>query len=320
MNRYLFKFLNLKIAIFQKFIKLLTLFFFFTPKIFKIINFDHKNRFYRSILIKETVYLLKKILKSFNYNLPIIIDKDNITIDVDGVLITPGSISRYYKKPHNVKYFNQAKYLDDLFDFSDARVFIDIGACIGEYSIYFAKKYQESKIYSIEANEENLKLFKENIRINKTEKAIKIIGKAITDIENQNYYVVPNTLQSEVIIDNYNSKQKTITLSSLISDERLDKIDFLKIDIEGSNYKIAQCVINNSKRINAIQYEFSKGPTNVFINLIDKVNDFYNFYLLEDDKFKIIDEISLKEKIKSQSPKIKDGFDVFFMKKEIRKN
>lgn len=315
MKKNLLKFLNLKIAIFKNFIKFLKLFYFYTPKIFKIVDFDHNNRFYRSILIKETASLLKEILKSFNYNLPIIIDKDKIIIDVDGVLLVPDGISRYYKKPHNVKYFNQAKYLDDLFDFSDARVFIDIGACIGEYSIYFAKKYQESKIYSVEANEENLKLFKDNIRINKTEKQIKIIGKAITDIENQNYYVVPNTLQSEVIIDNNNSNQKTITLSSLISDERLDKIDFLKIDIEGSNYKIAQCVVNNVTKINAIQYEFSKGPSNVFLNLIDQVNDFYDFYLLEGENFKIIDEISLKEKIKSQGPKIEGGFDVFFMKK-----
>jgi len=315
MNKVIAKLNNVIIRLFTLLIKLLSLLFFYTPKIFKVLNFNEKNRFYRSILISKTTLLLKKVLKSLNYNLPITINKDRVIVDIDGVLIVPGDINKYYKIESNWKYHNQAKQLEELYDFSNARIFIDIGACIGEYSIYFAKKYSQSKIYSIEASEKNLELFKENIKMNKSESSIKIIENAISDVQNQNFYVSENTQLSEVIIRNNNSQKKTITLSSLISNEKLNKIDFLKIDIEGSNYKVAQCIVDNSSKINAIQYEFAKGPSNIFINLIDQVSSAYDFYLLEEEKFKIINEINLKNKIKSQGTNIRNGFDVFFKKK-----
>ena len=293
MNKIIAKLNNLIIRLFTLLIKFLSSLFFYTPKIFKVVNFNEKNPFYRSILIRTTTLLLKKVLKSLNYNLPIIINKDEVIVDVDGVLIVPGNINRYYKIESNWKNHNQAKKLEELFDFSNARIFIDIGACIGEYSIYFAKKYSQSKIYSIEASENNLELFKENIKINKCESSIKIIKNAISDIQNQNFYVSENKQQSEVIISGKNSQKKTITLSSLIYNEKLDKIDFLKIDVEGSNYKLAKCIVDNSSKINAIQYEFSKGPSNIFINLIDQVSNVYDFYLYEEDKFIKIDKNNL---------------------------
>ena len=315
MNKIMAKLNNQIIRLFKLLIRLLSLLFFYTPKIFKAINLDEKNRFYRSILIRETSLLFKKVLKSLNYNLPITINTDKVIIDVDGVLIVPGNINRYYKIESNRKYHNEAKKLEELFDFSNARIFIDIGACIGEYSIYFAKKYPQSKIYSFEASENNLELFKENIKLNKSESSIKIIYNAISDVQNQNYYLSEASQQSEVIISSKHSEKKTVTLSSFISNEKLDKIDFLKIDIEGSNYKLAQCIVDNYSKINAIQYEFAKGPSNLFINLIDQVSNVYDFYLNEEEKFKVINEIDLKNKIKSQVSNISDGFDVFFKKK-----
>lgn len=306
---------NTIIRLFKLSIRMMSCLFFYTPKIFKVINFNEKNRFFRSILIKETILLLKKILKSLNYNLSITINKDKVIINLDGVLIVPGYINRYYKIESKSKYHNEAKKLEELFDFSKGRIFIDIGACIGEYSIYFAKKYPQSKIYSIEASKKNLELFKENMRLNNCENSIEIIENAISDVQNQNFYVSENKQKSEVIISSNYSQKKTITLSFLISDKKLDKIDFLKIDVEGSNHKLAQSIVDNCSKINAIQYEFFKGPSNIFINLIDRVSDIYDFYLYEDQKFIIINEIDLKNKIKSQGLNIVSKFDVFFKKK-----
>jgi FkbM family methyltransferase len=247
--------------------------------------------------------------------LPITISKEKVILNVDGVLLIPGNMNRYFKMTGHRKYYNEAKILENLFDFSDAKNFVDIGACIGEYSIYFAKKYPRSKILSVEPNENNLKLFRENIKINRTEESIKIIENAISDIQNQNYYTTPNDGESEVILDNNNSQKKTITLSSLISNENLDKIDFLKIDVEGSNYKLAKCIVDNSSKINAIQYEFYKGPSNIFINLINQVSNVYDFYLYEEDKFIRIDKNKLIDKIKSEGSEIiRNSIDVFFKK------
>ena len=303
------------IRLFRVSMKLLSVLFFNIPKIFKILKFNEKNRFYRSILIGQTVLLLKKILKSLNYNLPITISKDKVIVEVDGVLIVTDKINRYFKISGNDKYYNQAKIISEFFDFPNKSIFIDIGACVGEYSIYFAKKFPLSKIYSIEANENNLKILKDNIRINKTEQQIKIFENAISNIKNQNYSVTEKGQESEVIISNNVSLKKTITLSSLISEEKIEKIDFLKIDIEGSNYKIAKCIIDNFSKINAIQYEFSKGPSNIFLDLINQSSSVYNFYILQENKFQKINESNLKIKIQNEGSEKEINFDVFFKKK-----
>ncbi len=51
-----------------------------------------------------------------------------------------------------------------------------------------------------------------------------------------------------------------ITLASIIEENKLDKIDLLKLDCEGSEYKILyQCPSNQFKRISAICLETHKG-------------------------------------------------------------
>ena len=100
---------NVITKLFTLLIKLLSFFFFYTPKIFKVLNFNEKNRFYRSIIIRQTTLLLKKVLKSLNYNLPITISKDRVIVDIDGVLIVSGHINRYFKISDSKKYHNEAK-------------------------------------------------------------------------------------------------------------------------------------------------------------------------------------------------------------------
>lgn len=309
---------KLIIKFFYLFIKILSFLYITLPKIFKVINFNKSNRFYRSIYIRESLNLIKKIFNSLNYNIPVTISKDKIILNIDGVLINLNDISRYLKKKDQ-KYHNGAKYLEDLFDFSNAKIFLDFGACIGEYSIYFAKNYPQSKIFSFEANPANLKHFKENIKINNVEKNIKIFENAISDSDNKNYSIINKKQSSEVIISNNKVSNRTLTLSSIISNEKLDKIDFIKIDIESSNYKVSKCIIDNASKIDGIQYEFSKGPQDKFINLVEKVNNIYEYYIIDENEFKIINLSDLKEKIKKNVFTSRNGFDVFFKKKYNQK-
>ena len=298
-----------------------------SPKIFRIANLNEKNSNYRSILIRETAFLLQKILIKLNYSLPITISKDRIIVDVDGVLLIQNSINinfkkkhkhsinRYYKK-HNQKYYNEAKLLDDSFKFTYPKIIIDLGACIGEYSIYFAKKYPQSTIYSIEANSNNFRILQENIKINRTEKNIKVFNNAISDKENENYFSTYGNQDSEVIISNNNNHiNKTITLSSLLHKEKLNKIDLIKIDIESSNYKVVKCIINNLDKIENIYYEFSKGPQNIFIDLIERVQNIYDFYICDNGQFIITDAVNLIDKIKKNVFLKEGSLDIFFKKK-----
>jgi len=308
---------TLNTKLFSLLINLLSSLYFLAPKISKLLNLNKKDRYYRSILINKTLSLLQKILLSINYNVPLTIYKKKVIVDLDGVLLIPGKINRYYKLPHNKKYNNEAKYLEELLDFCDARNIIDIGACIGEYSIYFAKNFPKSKVISVEVEQSNLKLLEENIRLNKCDNSIKVIKNAVSDFAGQNFSIIGNTQESEAVVSNTYSELKTITLSSLINSEKLDKIDFLKVDIEGSNYKVSQCIINNLSKINAFQYAFEKGPPEIFLSFIDSIKYFYNFFIFEEDGFKSIalDDLIKKTKKVGPTPTLGISFEVLFIKK-----
>jgi len=102
-------------------------------------------------------------------------------------------------------------------------VVIDIGASIGDFSILASKK--ANKVYSIEMNSKLIQLFKKNININNA-KSIKIIN------------------------------QRLISLNSLFQQYKINHCDFLKIDCEGSEYKILKNTSTKTlKKIKYIAFE-----------------------------------------------------------------
>jgi len=84
-------------------------------------------------------------------------------------------------------------------------IVIDIGASLGDYSIYAAKK--ASHVYAVEMNKDSIKLMKKNIDINKTKK-ITIISKQLKSLDH--------------LFDQY----------------KINRCDFLKVDCEGNEYEI----------------------------------------------------------------------------------
>lgn len=75
-----------------------------------------------------------------------------------------------YREPELREYFKMSKN----------GVFLDVGANIGKYSFLVAKKYPESRIVAIEPEEESLKIFKKNIKLNNL-KNISIVNKIVAD-------------------------------------------------------------------------------------------------------------------------------------------
>lgn len=115
---------------------------------------------------------------------------------------------------------------------------VDLGAHMGSFSIWANKIFQPQKIISIEMEQDNFKMLQKNIAVNKLSNKIKLINKAIYS---QNKFMkYKKTLfdkgrQHLVITPNNKSQSvKTINLVSLIKENQIKKIDFLKIDIEGA--------------------------------------------------------------------------------------
>lgn len=128
-------------------------------------------------------------------------------------------------------------------------VAIDIGAYIGGCSLALAS--YGYRVFSVEPLPENNNLFRRNIYLNGYEDRIKLYERAVTSKENAMksiyYFDTSNELgkQHEFIGMPVHDKRAgkkikvpTITLEQIFKENNLEKIDFLKVDIEGGEWDI----------------------------------------------------------------------------------
>lgn len=133
---------------------------------------------------------------------------------------------------------------------------IDLGACKGEFINELALHYNIKKAILVEASPINF------IYLQNKENYV-LYNNAVSDTNDEeiSFYVDTNSPYNGSEIFNYfqgeEYKIKTINLSKLISDNNLDEIDILKIDIEGSEYKIFNTVSDDELlKIKQITIEF----------------------------------------------------------------
>ncbi len=106
------------------------------------------------------------------------------------------------------------------------KVVVDIGGGVGDFAIYAGKKLPSSKIYTFEPNSKYFELIEKNKMINR--------------IRNVGVYKFPVA--------------KMETVFNII---KRDRIDFLKIDCEGCEYKlITPQAVKYLKRVNKIALEY----------------------------------------------------------------
>lgn len=113
-------------------------------------------------------------------------------------------------------------------------VLLDIGANIGDY-VFLMHKIMNGvshKIVAVEANPEVYKILKENI--SDSEIKCKILNEAISDVTGEKTFYIAdkNNLGSVVYRDGISKKEITIK-SKTLQDLKLEKINFIKMDIEG---------------------------------------------------------------------------------------
>lgn len=116
---------------------------------------------------------------------------------------------------------------------------IDAGACWGDTPLYFAAKTGNfGKVFSFEFLERNLKIFKENLNLNPNLKdIIEIIKRPIWKDSKTELNFYEDGVSGVVFFNkgkNSLEKLKTISIDDYVKEKKLNKIDFIKIDIEGA--------------------------------------------------------------------------------------
>jgi len=119
-------------------------------------------------------------------------------------------------------------------------VIFDIGANIGNHSIYWAIKSNAKKIYSFEPVHDTFNILKKNIALNKVTEKVKIfnIGLSNEKVNGSISFYNPENIGSTQIKQDLNGNLSLEKLDNIIIIE--DTIDFLKIDVEGHELEVLQ--------------------------------------------------------------------------------
>ncbi len=116
-------------------------------------------------------------------------------------------------------------------------VVLDIGTNIGNHAMFFAKECKASKVYSFEPTEKTFAILTKNLQINHLENFIDAKNIALGD---------QKTKADIICVDEKNcggnkvskNTDGTVVMETLDNLSIKEKIDFIKIDVEGFEYEV----------------------------------------------------------------------------------
>jgi FkbM family methyltransferase len=181
-----------------------------------------------------------------------------------------------------------------------ASIIFDIGANIGSTSLYFSKLNPEAKIHSFEPNGKTFNRLLDNIQLNNCS-IISMYNLGFGEVKSEvKLYEVDehNPGMNRILPDNINFPFTIIKIDTIDDFCRLntiDKIDFIKIDVEGYEYAVLAGGINiikNSKPLIFLELDDN--------NLRDNNRSAQELImLLEKMNYKEIQRADTREKISS---------------------
>lgn len=120
-------------------------------------------------------------------------------------------------------------------DLSKGDVVLDVGANIGLFSIYSADKIgEEGKVYSFEPINKTSLILEKNLKENGVVSRVEIVEKALGDENKDVYFNVGGILGESHKTENTNGVLvNQVTLDSFVFGNNLEKVSFIKADIEG---------------------------------------------------------------------------------------
>lgn len=191
-------------------------------------------------------------------------NKDKVIKNVDGCKVK----LRVWTSDKYVLWeiFNKKVYTSDNdFKIKPSDIVVDIGGHMGAFSVLTAKKAKQ--VYVYEALKDNYDLLNENIKLNNLNN-VKSFNLAVSDRVGQESFFLGgrNFTVNSLYRTGYSCKQievSTTNLEKVFSDNNLKRISFLKIDVEGAEYKI---LMNTPpeilKNIDRIVLEFHESVEN----------------------------------------------------------
>lgn len=176
-----------------------------------------------------------------------------------------------------IKVIKEHTFIENLLDNKDI-VIIDLGSCRGEFINEMNNLYNIKKAILVEPNPSNF------IHLEEKENYV-LYNKLVSSKDNEIfdfYEDVKSPYNGSIIFNYFNGKIhkiETISLNRIVIENNIEKIDLLKIDIEGSEYDVLENIDESLlKIISQITVEFHdfidpklKEKTNKIINKIESL-------------------------------------------------
>jgi len=132
-------------------------------------------------------------------------------------------------------------------------VVLDVGGCWGDTALYFADKIGENgKVYSFEFIPNNIKIHNINTDLNlELKKRIEVVDHPVSSTSDEKIFYLDNGPGSKISTEDFeNSTGSTTTISidDFVERNKIEKVDFIKMDIEGAEPFALQGAINTIKK------------------------------------------------------------------------
>mgnify|MGYP000235553171 CR=1 FL=1 len=216
------------------------------------------------------------------------------------------------KEPETIKWIDE-------FD-GEKKIFWDIGANVGIYSIYAVVKHQNIEVVSFEPSFSNLRTLSRNISINNLEDQITIFPLPLSNTDNKFQMMEEsefiegwsmNSFGTGLNFEGKDFKSKNkykiygCSINKILNDRILKKPNFLKIDVDGIEHLILE---------GAHDYLADKELKSILVEINENFKDQFEGVLniLKKSNFKFIEKKQGKELARSK--KFNKTFNYFFKK------
>jgi FkbM family methyltransferase len=135
----------------------------------------------------------------------------------------------------------------------DGDVVIDAGACWGDTALYFADKVgRKGRVYSFEFIPGNVKLFEMNMALNEHVRGrVKLVKNPVFNRSKVPVYFSdfgPGSRVSASSFEGQSGSVETLSIDDFVRDEGLDRVDLIKMDIEGSEMNALMGAVETIRR------------------------------------------------------------------------
>ena len=230
-----------------------------------------KYKIFRLPLIIRITTIQELLFDKLNLKFNILHDvkrKKHYSEISDGIFLSNQGTNRYIKQKANI--ITAELFVEKILDLKKDYI-VDVGSAFGEYSIFFAKKFPNKKIISIEPSKTNLIIQQDNIQKNNVKNIILV--NAIISNSNEKKYISEKYYSENIVINkNFDSLSEigSEKLYNLIERyNAIDSLGFLKINIPTlPDLEFDLIYLNKNNKLNLCFINFWANSFDKFENIL----------------------------------------------------